>query len=195
MWEKQVSEAQEQYGAGVGGTDFFKFKEGKNRIRILEIGEMIATHFVGGKGYTCFGIKNGCPYHGDGAPRNEDGTLRKPSAKLITYVIDRADEEPIPKLAEIPYSVVKQINTFAMEKDYAFSEFPMPYDITVNYASKAAPNDMYKVIPSATRDAVPEEILGKLTEVMPVGQIVERKKARAQKAAGVEVDLDEDEEV
>lgn len=193
MWEKQTSEAQEQYGAGAGGADYFKFREGKNRIRILVEGEMIATHFVGGKGYTCFGIKDGCPHHGPSAPKNEDGSVRKPAAKLITYVIDRNDKDPMPKQAEIPYSVLKQINTFAEEKDFAFSEFPMPYDLTVTYSSKAAPNDMYKVVPSATRDPVSEDVVAALEKVPPVSQTVERKKARAQKAAGAVIDLDEEE--
>lgn len=193
MWERQTNEAQVQYGAGAGGTNYYKFHEGKNKIRILAEGEIIATHFVGGKGYTCFGIKDGCPYHGEGTPKNEDGSTRKPAAKLITYVLDRNSEDQHPQQAEIPYSVVKQINTFAEEKDFAFSSFPMPYDLTVNYNKKASPNDMYKAVPGATREPVSAEVLDELEKVPPVSQIVERKKARAQKAAGVIVDLDEDE--
>src|SRR3990167_4328580 len=154
MWERQTSEAQERYGAGAGGAQYFKFREGKNKIRILVEGEMIAIHFVGGKGYTCFGIKDGCPYHGDSAPKNEDGSIRRPATKLITYVLDRNNEEQGPQQAEIPYSVVKQINTFAEEKDFAFSEFPMTYDLTVTFNKKASPNDMYKVVPGATREPV-----------------------------------------
>lgn len=188
-----MNDAQEQYGAGAGSANYFKFKEGRNRIRILAEGEMIATHFVGGKGYTCFGIKDGCPYHGDGAPKSEEGIPRKPSAKLITYVLDKSNGDVAPKQAEIPYSVVKQINTFAEEKDFAFAAFPMPYDITVNYNAKAAPNDMYKVVPSATRDEVPPEVLEELEKMPPVSQTVERKKAKAQKAAGAIVDFDEEE--
>jgi len=193
MWERQTNEAQDQYGAGAGGANYFKFKEGKNKIRILLEGEIIATHFVGGKGYTCFGIKEGCPYHGENAPKNDDGSARKPAAKLITYVLDRNSEDAHPQQAEIPYSVVKQINTFAGEKDYAFTEFPMPYDLTVAYDKKAAPNDMYKVIPGAARDPIPPEILDEMGRVPPISQTIERKKARAQKAAGVTIDIDDEE--
>ena len=193
MWEQQTSEAQEKYGAGAGGANYFKFKEGKNRIRILVQGEMLATHFVGGKGYTCFGIKEGCPHHGENAPRNDDGSPRKPAAKLVTYILDRTEEDQHPKQADIPYSVIKQINVFAAEKDYAFSEFPMPYDIVVNYTKQAAPNDMYKVVPMAARDPVAPEILEELEKVPPVSQTIERKKAKAQKAAGAIIDLDDDE--
>ena len=194
MWERQTNEAQSQYGAGAGGDSYFKFKEGKNRIRILVEGEIIATHFIGGKGYTCFGIKEGCPHHGDSAPKNEDGSTKKPSAKLITYVLDRNAEDEHPQQAEIAYSVVKQINTFAGEKDYAFSEFPMPYDLTVVYDKKAAPTDMYKVIPGAAREPLSQDILDELEKVPPVSQTVERKKARAMKAAGAIINADEEDD-
>lgn len=192
MWEKQTSEAQERYGAGAGGDSYFKFKKGENRIRILEEGEMLATHFVGGKGYTCFGVKEGCPHHGEGAPRNEDGSPKKPSVKLITYVLDRGEKDQKPKQAEIPYSVIKQINTFATKKDYAFTSFPMPYDMMVDYDPKAGPGDMYKAIPSATRDEIPGEVIEEMSKVQRISQIVVKKKARAQKAAGITVDLDEE---
>src|SRR3990167_2456607 len=193
MWERQTKESQEQYGTG-GGGNYFKFAEGKNKIRILVEGEIMATHFVGNKGYACYGIKEGCPFHGNGAPRDDKGAIKKPSAKLITYVLDRNAENQHPQQAEIAYSVVKQINTFAEEKDYAFSEFPMPYDLTVVYDKKAAPTDMYKVIPGAAREPLSQDILDELEKVPPVSQTVERKKARAMKAAGAIINADEEDD-
>lgn len=195
MWEKQTSEAQTKYEAGASGGNYFKFKEGKNKIRILVEGEIMATHFVGTKGYTCYGVKEGCPFHGNGAPRDDKGAIKKPSAKLVTYVLDRNTEEQKPQQAEIAYSVVKQINTFAEEKDFAFGKFPMPYDINVTFTKAAAPNDKYKVVPSATRDEVPTEVLDQLSKVPPVSQTIERKKERAMRETGAIVDLEDSSEI
>src|SRR5258708_99714 len=187
MFDEQLKDA-EDLGAG-GGGNFFKFKQGKNKIRILHEGKMITSHFVGGRGYTCFGETKGCPFHGDNAPTDDEGKPRKPSAKLVTYILDRSDAEAKPQIAEIAYSVVQALKTISENEGYEFDSFPMPYDITVTFdKNSASPADKYKTIPFPKRENVSEDVLVELEKALEKespADVVEKKKERAkQKAEG-----------
>ena len=97
-----------QYG-GHTSSDRFEFEEGANKMRVLTFPVILATHFIGGKGGTaviCVGIDEGCPFHGDKAPKDDKGNEKAPSLKLVSYIIDRRDDKV--KLAELPLSVRKR---------------------------------------------------------------------------------------
>lgn len=174
---EQLANSSKEYGIG-SKSAYFKFEKGDNRIRILTAGEVIATHFFGKgvKAHTCYGIENGCPFHGDKAPKDNKGQEKKPSIKYTCYV---ASEDSV-VLADLPYSVIKQVGEYQTNVDYAFDDFPMPYDITVRYNPDSdSPNDMYKVIASPRREVITAEISEKLSEAMrkqtPVDSVAKKK--------------------
>lgn len=172
-----------QKEAGIGSkTNYFKFENGDNRIRVLTSGAVIATHFLTGQGTVapkitpqgmkasvCYGEDRGCPFHGDNAPLNAKQQEAKPSLRYTCYVIDRNDEENRIQLADLPYSVIKQIADYQDNVDYAFDSFPMPYDVTVKYNKESkSPNEMYKVIASPKREEVSDEVKAGLAEIVSV---------------------------
>mgnify|MGYP001575312067 CR=1 FL=1 len=163
---QQLSEATKQYGIG-SNTNYFRFQKGENRIRILTAGEIIATHFFGKgvKPSTCYGEDKGCPFHGENAPKDENGKEKKLAIKYSCYVLNV--KEGIIQLADLPYSVIKQIGEYQNNVDYSFDSFPMPYDVTITFdPDSKSPVNMYKIIASPKREEVSDEIKGKLAEVL-----------------------------
>lgn len=121
-----------KYGGNVS-SDRFEFVRGKNIIRVLTFPEIIATHFIGPGGKTavvCVGIDEGCPFHGEGAPKDErTGNEKAPSLKLVSYIVDRKDGKV--KLAELPLSVRYGLQALQDTEGFGFVDFPIPYDIQV----------------------------------------------------------------
>lgn len=172
-----------------GGGTFFKLKEGDTRLRVLASSlDPIATHFVGKSPVTCVGIDKGCSLHGEGAPIDPGtGKIKKPAIKYPTYcLVDKKIE-----LLYMPYSIIKSLSALQNSSDWAFEDLPMPYDITIKYDSKAAPIEMYKVMPSPKREAIPAEIIIELKAKKSLDEIVTNSKARVQKSDQPELeDLD-----
>jgi hypothetical protein len=165
----------------IGGSAFFKFEEGENKIRILTMWEPLATHFVqeGRKtvAHVCYGKDKGCSYHDEGAPLDDNGSPRAPSVKFVTYICDRRDGDKI-KVADLPYTVVKKITALQTDEDYAFDNFPMPYDLKVKYDSKEAGAAMYSVTPSPTREDLPDFVIDGMINKKEVSRIVDEKKSK-----------------
>lgn len=177
-----IKNESKQYGGG-GDSSFFKFEEdGVYQIRILSRPHVLATHFFG-KGVpavVCVGIDEGCEYH------KEDD--KRPSIKLVTYVIDRRDGKV--KLAELPLSLSYSIQDLQNDSDFAFEEFPMPYDVKITYDPKNDdPKAKYRLVASPKMTDVTEDEraeLNGLMEKMTPEDYVEKRKAK-QKDKGGEV--------
>ncbi len=174
---QQLNEGQRE--AGGAKTSYFKFKSGDNRLRILTAGEVMSTHFLEGNGTVkpsitpdgmkasvCYGWEKGCPFHGDNAPVDKNGKEKMASTKYTCYVVDINDPEKSVQLADLPYSVTKQIGDLQDNVDYSFTDFPIPYDVTIKFNKELSPTEMYKVIPSPKREPVSDEIMAKLAEEM-----------------------------
>lgn len=170
----QLDDQIKGYGGNVS-SDRFEFKEGENRMRILTFPEVLATHFVGGRGgtaHTCVGIEDGCKFHGV-----ED---KAPSLKLVSYIIDRVDGKV--KLAELPLSVRYSLKDLQEDSDFEFVDFPMPYDVKIKHdPQNSDPKAKYRLMGSPNKaDLTQEEeeglaeAMGKLTPE----QYVEKKKAK-----------------
>lgn len=173
---QQLQDGQRE--AGISSNGFFRFKSGENRMRILTEGSVIATHFFGKgqKATTCYGEQKGCPFHGEGAPKNKEGKEAKPSIKYTCYILTNGTIE----MADLPYSAMKQIGDFQENIDYKFDSFPMPYDVTIKFdPDSKSPNDMYKVIASPKREPVSEaimdELLEKVTKLSPADSVAKKK--------------------
>lgn len=144
-----INNESKNYGGGAR-SDFFQFEKGLNRIRIMAKPKVIAFHFFG-KGQkpdVCVGIEEGCPHHG--------GDKDKATIKLATYVIDRKDGRI--KLAELPLSISYALNDLQQDPDYAFSEFPMPYDVKITHdPDNKDPKAKYRLVNSPVTGISKEE--------------------------------------
>jgi hypothetical protein len=191
----------EDYDAGMG-TEAFKCKEGKNKVRILSGGTPIAQHWVTDangkeKAIVCYGMTKGCPYH--------KLTEKKPQIQHAFYLLDKSKADPAIQLSYMPYSVMKHIKAYSEEEGYEFTELPMPYDISITFDPKESPATMYKTIASPKQEPVSEEVLKELAKKKPVADIVSDRKEKARKADQGEkqasekglpvVDINDDEEI
>lgn len=179
-----IKEETKKYGAG-GNNDYFQFEEGVNKIRILTQPKVIAYHFFGKgqKPVVCTGIDEGCSYHKE--------TDEKARIRLVTYVIDRKDGKI--KLAELPLSISYSINDLQEDADFAFEEFPMPYDVKITHDPKNDdPKAKYRLVASPKQEPVTadeEEGLNKALEKMTPEQYVDTRKNK-QVAQGNPVEED-----
>src|SRR5262245_11733803 len=110
-----IHEAESKFGAGK--SNWFKFKEGPNKIRILDAAR---------------------PYHGV-------GFNGEPTTKYLHWVLDRADGKIKP--AHLPYRIVKALGDLEKSEDYGFDGFPMPFDVTVKATNAGSKDVEYTVIP------------------------------------------------
>jgi hypothetical protein len=71
--------------------------------------------------------------------------------KWLCQVIDRKDGVLKPYF--MPNTIYKMIADLQMDPDYAFSEVPMPYDITINATDAGKKEVVYSVFPA--KEAIP----------------------------------------
>lgn len=170
-----------QYGGG-GSSDYFQFDgKGVYKMRILCQPKVTATHFFG-KGnpaVVCIGVDEGCQHH--------KADEKKPSIKLATYIIDRADGKI--KMAELPLSLSYSLSDLQEDSDFAFEDFPMPYDVKVNYdPDNNDPKMIYRLVASPKQEPVTEEETATLSEKMgnqtPEQYVENKKKRQKEKSEG-----------
>lgn len=176
----------QKYGAG-SKSDRFEFEKGPNKIRILNFPAILATHFIGGKGGTaviCTGIDEGCKYHGEGE--------KNPSLKLVTYVIDRRDGKV--KLAELPLSIRYALKDLQSDEDYAFDDFPMPYDVKITSdPDNDDPKAKYRLVGSPNRVVLTteeEKALEESMSKMTPEQYVEKRKSKSKEVSKSEISVE-----
>jgi hypothetical protein len=137
--------AVKEFNIGIG-SDKFKFKEGENRIRILSRGVALQNTYTN-------------PTTGE----------QSTNVKFVTQVWDVAAAAL--KLAFFGITIQKAIAALQVNKDWAFSEVPMPYDITINAKSAGTKDVEYQVVPSPV-SPVPQEALDALAKEKPIEEIV-----------------------
>lgn len=179
----EIKDEQKKYGSGPG--DKFEFEnKGVYRLRILNQPKVLATHFfgAGNPAITCIGIDEGCIYH--------KGDDKRPSIKLVTYVVDRNDGKV--KLAELPLSISYGLNDLQQDADFAFEGFPMPYDVKITYdPDNKDPKAIYRLVASPKQEPLTDEEQVDLEEKMKKQtpeQYVEMRKKR-QKEKGMPLQL------
>jgi hypothetical protein len=175
-----IENAQKEYGIGGGDSNFFRFdKKGTYKFRVLTPCYPLATYFFGA------GIKPKIAYSGLEAPKDKEGNPIKPTVKFVGYVLDREDGQV--KLAELSYSIIKSITAMQEDDEWAFADFPMPYDIKVAYDKDASPTDVYKVMASPNKTPLTDEEAKQLKEKMekqtPEQYIEKRKDKQREKDA------------
>lgn len=167
----------------VGAGEWFKFQEGKNKIRILAVADDPLAYFWQGKKTILFTDETKHLFSGV----DEEGNPKRPSVKFPAYILDREDGEI--KKTELPFTIHKSISELQADEDYAFEDLPMPYDLTITYTEKESPMNKYSVIASPKREDVAEVVLQKLAELTPINEV--REKIKEDKLAKIEKDGDD----
>ncbi len=103
----------------LGGSDWYEFKDGENKLRIVSEFEANAQHYIKDekKNYSCVG--EFCEFCWKKSPRR---------VQFMGWAIDRATESIV--LIAVPYSVFKAIGALSKSNEYGFETVP-PYDVII----------------------------------------------------------------
>jgi hypothetical protein len=187
-----------KFTAGMPTSDYFKLVEGDNRVRILSNGAIISKHFSTG---VCYGKDKGCKgcamYEADQIDPNvpdDKKNRNKGSYKKMFWIIDRNDqmscakegfENPTEsiKLAEFGNKILEALGALDSNIDYQFSEFPMPYDVTINATKAGTMQVKYNVVPSPKRTpltATEQALFSKKSSTEDIVKAMKRKQASSE---------------
>lgn len=168
----QFNSDKEKYVAQ--NSDWFKIKEGDNKIRILVEPAKMFEKFNRGVVY------KGCDF------------ATEATMKYLTHIKDYADNKI--KVMKIPYSIMEQIVGYMTNEEYAFSTFPMPYDITIKATNAGTKEVSYTVIPARSNSEVDEKTISELAKKKPPTEIVDKmqeNQIKKDKEAGIYVSPEE----
>jgi len=172
-----LKEQLEQFGGE--STGWFKMVEGDNPMRVLTAFTVFAEHFGTYKG-VCIGEDENC----EGC---KEGTKANP--KWLTWIHDKKDDQV--KLAKFGYTIIKQLSTYQDDSEYAFSEYPMPYDITINAKGAGTKEVEYTVKPARTNTPCDPDVLEKVDKEEETDVIVEKMKDKKRGVKQPQVDYPE----
>ena len=143
---------QEGQKLGVGGSGYLRLESGENKIRILTGCEPIASHFLGkGSKPAACTMDDTCKFCLSGV---------KKTVKVLCYIYDYSDS--IIKLAELAWSIFKQVGELAASSEYGYTDLP-PYDIIVNKTGEGM-ETRYSVTPGRNDKPLDAEIMKELKE-------------------------------
>lgn len=171
-----------------GGSDFFKFTLGDHAMRILTEPVKKVSRFGHGICYPgaafCDPAVMDKEYEEKVAKAKEEGKdpkkVNRPNlgVKWSVWAVIRATGDLA--IVDLTNSVAEKLLTFMASDEYKFSEFPMPYDVTIKVARKKGvknpgPKDVeYDLLPARSNTPVTEAELADLGKKTPIGQIIER---------------------
>ena len=165
----------ESFGSSTG--DFYRLESGDNKIRILSEFEVISKHFMPDKTVSlCRGDKNGCTLCRQG---------NKPSTKFLMWILDRKDMQI--KVAELGYSIIKQLGELAKSADWHFDDIPN-YDINVKRTGEGM-NTEYFVSPCKPNE-LPEDVLAVFSEKDIISKIADKIREKGGVSNTIQVESD-----
>jgi hypothetical protein len=144
------------------GNDLdFKFKEGANRIRVL-------TEFQGVKT-----VNRGTAYIGIISEKVQPQEKDTVSTKGWAWAIIRDTEEF--KVVKFGKTLLSQLSALKYDAsgEYAFDNFPMPYDITVNAQGAGTKEVIYSITASRKNTDVTEKERANLEKKTSVKDIIQ----------------------
>lgn len=140
-------------------SGWFKFKEGKNVLRVLTCPVPLFEDYDLGICYT------DCGFQGD--------------MKYLCHVVDKADNKP--KLWKMGVGLFKELAGLQTSARFAFDAFPMPYDLEINARGAGTKKVEYSVLPGIES---PVEMPDKLTPCTDVIAKLKDKNLSAHEADG-----------
>ena len=181
---EDMENLKEKYGIGEGSVDWYSLEEGDNKVRVIEIRfEEYGNHYLPSKNssFACLGKDKGCPICKKG---------QNPSVKLLTWVIDREDDDKI-KVMEFPWTVAKGLTDLANDNDYGIEDGRFPYDVNIKRRGSGKQTE-YNVMPTRNEEDLTEEQEAVIKELKDLNEIVKNKKKRTANEFNVDYDADEE---
>ncbi len=160
---ESVKKAEEEHGTG---SDFFKFQEGPNVMRIITKFHRFAEHYhpsdktLSG---VCLGKDEICK-----ACNREDKDPKPPTPKWMAWM---ANSEGL-RIVKFGTTIMKQLGALQKDSDWSFSDFPMPYPININAEGAGTKEVTYTVIAKPKSES-PPELLEALEKKRMPNQIVD----------------------
>lgn len=148
--EQLARDTQENADQIKQSSGWFKFKEGKNVIRVLTCPVPLFEDYDLGICYT------DCGFQGD--------------MKYLCHVIDRTDNKP--KLWKMGVGLFKELAGLQTSSRFPFEAFPMPYDLEINAKGAGTKKVEYSVLPGIES---PVQVPDKLT---PCTDVIEKLKEK-----------------
>lgn len=153
-WGKENEVAMKEREAG----DFYKLKEGANKVRIVSPFYGVSTINRGGK-YMGIVTQNNSP--------QEDDTV---SYKGWAWALIRETNEL--KIVQLSKTILGHIYSLKKDTDYAFTDYPMPYDITITAIGAGKKEVQYSVQPARANTEVTEEEMASLNKKKSIPDII-----------------------
>lgn len=150
----------------IGGSDWFKFKSGDNKVRFVTELQEYASHFLKAekKNVTCEGEFCEHCFKKDVKRR----------VQFIGWILDRADGAF--KLVSVGWSVFKQIGEYAVSEEWGFTGIP-PYDFIVKKSGEGLGTE-YTVMPTKNEAPLSVEQTTKQAELNDPVEIVAKMKEK-----------------
>jgi len=162
----QHKEAAKEYN--IGSSNFWRPQDGVNRIKVLSEFESYGSHWSKkfGKSITCIGKEKGCFPCSVGD---------KPKAVFLMWILDRKDGHI--KLAQVGYSIIKQIGEYSESEDWKFEGVP-EYDLVIKATGQKLKRE-YLVQPTNSRIALTEAQKVEFMETAkPLRDVIEKMKEK-----------------
>lgn len=136
-------------------SNWFKFKEGDNNIRILTDPVIFFEDFKLGICYT------DCGYQG--------------TMKGLAWIWDKSDNQI--KLMKLNYGLLNTLEAWEDDEDYGFDSYPMPYGINIKAKGAGSKEVEYNYLPRPKTD-IPSEVTEKLQKEKSCEEIIEKMKEK-----------------
>ena len=168
-------------------SDFYKFKDGDNKLRILTEPTIQVSRFGYGICYEgaayCQQSELDKEYERKMAEAKSQGKdPKKVSRPMLTkkwmaWAIDRSNGKLV--IVTLPYRISKSLREHMDSEESGFEGFPMPYDINIKAKNAGTKEVEYEFIASRKDTPVTKEELHELEGKTPVDQILDRMKSRS----------------
>lgn len=142
--------------------DFYKLKEGANRMRILTQFEKVETIYRGNK------------YAGIVSDFNQPKEDDKVTWRAWAWAIIRGQkpEDDELKIVQLSRAALNQIAALKVDPEYAFEGYPIPYDLTLNAKNAGTKDVEYSVVPARANTEVTEAEMAALNKEKSIPDII-----------------------
>ncbi len=145
-------------------SDFYKIKEGANKLRILSDFVRVETMMKSGK---YLGI-----FQGNEPERQEFLKDKSNSLNLKGWAWAIVRETGELKIVQFGKTILGQLLAYRKDPDYAFEDMPMPYDIDVKAIGAGTKEVEYTVVPARSNSEVTNEEMAGLNKKKKISDIV-----------------------
>lgn len=141
-------------------SDFYKLKEGSNRMRIL-------TDFT-----RVESINQGKVYKGILTPSNRPQEGDSVALKGWAWAIIRESGEL--GIVQFGKTILGLLSAYKINPEYTFDGFPMPYDVDIQAKGAGTKEVEYAVVPARQNSEVTPEEMEMLNKKTPIREIVQK---------------------